>query len=275
MIFGGVPYYWSLLRRGYSIAQNVDSLCFYRNGELHEEFNYLYPSMFNKPEDYIQIITSIAKKKKGLTRNEIIGSTKLADNGALSKKLLELEECGFIRQYSPFGKRKKESIYQLIDNFTAFYFSMMNPRKEDEHFYQNNYQSGLYNSFVGLSFELVCLEHVKQIKYALGIIGVTSKECSWLCLEDKENGISGHQVDLLIDRNDGIINMCEMKYSLAPYSLTNKDEENYRLRIADFNKVTNSKKPIMFTLISPFGVNRNSHSGIITNVINLENLMAI
>lgn len=111
----------------------------------------------------------------------------------------------------------------------------MKLNKEDEHFYQNNLQSGFYNSFVGLSFELVCLEHIKQIKYALGIFGVVSKECSWICLEDKGNGVAGHQIDLLIDRNDEIINMCEMKYSLYPYSLSNKDEENYRLRIADFN----------------------------------------
>lgn len=151
----------------------------------------------------------------------------------------------------------------------------MKQNKEDEHFYQNNIQSGFYNSFVSLSFELVCLVHIKQIKNALGISGVVSKECSWFCLGDKENGVAGHRIDLLIDRNDGIINMCEMKYSLSPYSLSNKDEENYRLRIADFNKVSKNKKPIVFTMVSPFGINRNSNSGIISKVITLDDLMAI
>lgn len=275
MVFGGVPYYWSLLRRNLSVPQNVDSLCFARKGELHDEFSYLYASMFNNPDDYIKIITSISKKKKGLTRSEIITLSKIKDNGALSKKLHELEECGFIRQYMPYGKKKKESVFQLIDNFTIFYFSLMNLGNGDEHFYQNNMQSGLYNSFVGLSFELICLEHTDQIKFALGIPGVVSKECSWICYPNDEEGIAGHQIDLLIDRNDGIINMCEMKYSLSPYSVTHSEEKDYRQRISDFNKVTKNTKPIIFTMITPFGVNRNANAGIIAKTITLEDLMAI
>lgn len=151
----------------------------------------------------------------------------------------------------------------------------MSPKKEDEHFYQNNLQSGSYNAFMGLSFELVCLEHIKQIKYALGISGVVSRECSWVCSRDLENGVDGHQIDLLIDRNDGVINMCEMKYSLTPYSITSKEEENYRKRVSDFIKVTNNKKPIIYTMITPFGIMKNLHSGMVARTITLEDLMSI
>lgn len=275
MVFGGIPYYWSLLRRNLSVAQNIDFLCFSKTGELHDEFSYLYASMFHKPGDYISVITAIAKKKKGLTRNEIIKFGKIKDNGALSRKLAELEECGFIRRYLPYEKKKKEAIFQLVDNFTWFYFTWMNPMKNDEHFYQNNLQSGMYNSFVGLSFELVCLEHIRQIKYALGISGVVSQECSWVCAADKEKGISGHQIDLLIDRKDGIINMCEMKYSLVPYSLTAKEAEDYRQRISDFNEATKNTKPVLFTLISPYGVKHNNNDGIVAKLITLDDLFAI
>lgn len=275
MVFGGVPYYWSLLKKGFSVSQNIDALCFSRNGELRDEFKYLYSSMFTKPEEYVRIITSIAKKKKGLTRTELIEASKLKDSGSLSKKLAELEECGFIRQYLPYAKKKKESVFQLIDNFTIFSLNMMNPKKEEEHFYQNNLQSESYNAFMGLSFELVCLEHIKQIKYALGISGVVSRECSWVCSRDLENGIDGHQIDLLIDRNDGVINMCEMKYSLTSYSITNKEEENYRKRVSDFIKVTNNKKPIIYTMITPFGIAKNLHSGMTSRTITLEDLMSI
>lgn len=275
MVFGGVPYYWSLLKKGFSVSQNIDVLCFYKNGELRDEFKYLYSSMFTKSEEYVRIITSIAKKKKGLTRTELIEASKLKDSGSLSKKLAELKECGFIRRYLPYAKKKKESVFQLIDNFTIFSLNMMNPKKEDKHFYQNNLQSGSYNAFMGLSFELVCLEHIKQIKYALGISGVVSRECSWVCSRDLENGVDGHQIDLLIDRNDGVINMCEMKYSLTPYSITSKEEENYRKRVSDFIKVTNNKKPIIYTMITPFGIMKNLHSGMVVRTITLEDLMSI
>lgn len=211
-----------------------------------------------------------------MTRSEIIAVGKSKDNGALSKKLVELEECGFIRQYLPFGKKKKiPFINQLIDNFTLFHFATMKSGQTDERFYQNNLQSGFYNSFMGLSFELVCLEHIKQIKFALGISGVVSKECSWVCSANAEEGTAGHQIDLLIDRNDGIINLCEMKYSASLYSLTAKEENDYRQRISDFNKVTGNTKSVLFTLITPLGVNRNAHAGLVSSVITLNDSLAI
>lgn len=275
MVFGGVPYYWSLLKRGCSVSENVDRLCFHENGELHNEFSYLYASLFTKPEDYIKIISTIAKKRKGLTRVKIFEEAKIEDNGSLSKKLNELIECGFLRKYLPYGKKKNGSLFQLIDNFSLFYFHMMNPMPTDENYYQNNLQSGRYNSFVGLSFELVCLEHIRQIKFALGIIGVATKECSWVCKEDDENGIKGHQIDLLIERADGIINMCEMKYSSLPYSISKTDEENYQCRIRDFSIVKNNKKPIIFTMISPYGIVKNSHSNVVVKTLTLDDLMSI
>lgn len=234
MAFGGIPYYWSLLKRGDRVSQNIDRLCSAQNGELHQEFQYLYASMFNKPEEYVSIITSLAQERKGLTRKEIITYSKIDDTGSLSKKLEELEECGFIRKYLPFGKKKKESIFQLIDNFTLFYFQMMTPKKDDGHFYQNNLQSGRYNAYLGLSFESVCLEHIKQIKQALGISGVLSKE-----------------------------------YAITP------SEEDYRKRIADFTSITKNKRPVIFTMITPYGVLKNSHSGIVSKSLTLEDLMAI
>lgn len=120
MAFGGVPYYWSLLRSGDSVANSIDNLCFSPNGELKDEFNYLYASIFASPKDYVDIITTIAKKKKGLTRKEIVEEGKLVENGSLSKKLEELIECGFLREYTPFGKKKDGSLYQLIDNLPCF-----------------------------------------------------------------------------------------------------------------------------------------------------------
>ena len=207
--------------------------------------------MFNRPKEYISIITSLAQKRKELTRKEIIEYSKIKDTGSLSKKLEELEECGFIQKHLPFEKMKKESVFQLIDNFTLFYFQMMTSKKDDEHFYQNNLQSGSYHAYLGLSFESVCLEQIKQIKQALGISGVLSKEYSWICLPNPEKGVKGHQIDLLIDRADRVINMCEMKYSMTKYVITSNEEENYRKKITDFILITKNKKPVIYTMITP------------------------
>lgn len=274
MVFGGVPYYWSLLRNGESVSQNVDRLCFSENGELQLEFECLYSSMFNQPNEYIKIVTALSKKRKGLTRKEIVETADIIDTGNLSKKLEELSVCGFIKEYLPFGKKKANSIFQLIDNFTIFYFHFMKTMPSDTHFYQSNVQSSKFNAWRGFSFELVCLQHIKQIKQALGISGVASEECSWINKSDEDLGVSGHQIDLLISRKDGIINMCEMKYSLKPYSLSKDEVNDYQTRISDFLKVTKTKSSIIFTLISPYGLIKNINSGIVAKVITLEDLIA-
>lgn len=275
MVFGGVPYYWSLLRKGDSVSQNIDRLCFSELGELREEFQYLYASLFNQPEEYVRIVTALGTKRKGMTRKEIVEKAKLKETGNVSKKLEELILCGFLKEYYPFGKKKANSVFQLIDNFTIFYFHFMKPMPTDPHYYQNNIQSGQFNAWRGLSFELVCLQHVPQIKFALGISGVSTEECSWVCPENDEEGISGHQIDLLISRKDNVINMCEMKYSMVPYSVSLKEEEDYRSRISDFLKVTKTKSAIAFTLISPYGMQKNKYADLISKVVDLSDLIKI
>lgn len=145
----------------------------------------------------------------------------------------------------------------------------------EENYYQNSLNQGKLNAYQGLSFELVCLEHVRQIKYALGISGVYSKEYSFTCKEDIERGTKGHQIDLLLDRNDGIINMVEMKYCSSTYSLTKNEEENYRKRISDFSILSKTKKGIVFTMITPYGINSNAYSKIVAKSLTLDDLFSI
>ena len=125
MVFGGVPYYWSLLQRGSSITSEIDRLFFSPDGELHDEFEMLYASLFKKSEPYIRIVELLAKKKTGMTRQELLAAGKFEDNGSFSDLLKDLEWCGFIRSYSQIGYRAKYEIYQLIDHFTLFYYEYM------------------------------------------------------------------------------------------------------------------------------------------------------
>lgn len=274
MIMGGIPFYWSMLNRSFSLAQNIDYLFFNQDGDgLTHEYDQLYASLFSKPEPYIQVVTTLAKKSIGLTRDEIVKYTGIDSGGDLTRYLNELEWCGFIRKYNCIGKQSKDALYQLIDNFTIFYFQYIKGNKNnDTHFWINNINSPLHRTWSGLAFERVCLQHVEQIKKALGISGVLSNVYSWRTEADAERGIDKSQIDLLIDRNDGVINLCEMKFSNAEYIITESEEQKLRRRRANFVEASRTNKAVHITMVTPFGVKQNIHSSIAQNEVRLNDL---
>ncbi|MGN0907966.1 MAG: ATP-binding protein [Bullifex sp.] len=219
MIFGGVPFYWSFLQKGLSLSQNIDKVLFSANAPLRKEFQYLYGSIFRNPEVYLRIIRTLGHRKSGMTREEIIRDSGIRNSGDLSVKLEELESCGFIRKYHAFGLKTKNALYQLIDNFTLFHYSFLEDYPTDECFWSDQINTPAVNTWMGLAFERVCLEHIRQIKIKLGISGVHTEVNSWSCRRDPDKGIFGSRIDLLIVRKDQIINLCEMKYSGSEYSL--------------------------------------------------------
>ena len=270
MAFGGVPYYWTLLEPGRSVAQNIDRLCFSESGQLRSEYDYLFSSLFTRPEPYVAIVSVLAKRKQGLTLGEIAEMGSIGVGGTLSRRLKELSACGFIREYRPYGKKKKDSLFQLIDPFTLFYFRFMENPPTDEHFIEHNLMGSKLKTWLGLSFELVCLLHVPQLKAGLGVSGVATNACCWRCEEDDDLGVSGHQIDLLIDRADGVINLCEMRYATLPYAISKDDEEDWAARVDDFLKVTKTKSSIQVTLVTPCGAKENTHRWAATNVLELD-----
>ena len=273
MVLGGIPYYWSLLEKGLSLAQNIDKIIFAKNGKLSNEFNQLYASLFKSPEQYIDIVTALGKKKAGMTREEIIAATDKYSNGALSKVLDELEYCGFIRKYNGFDKKSKQAIYQLIDNYTLFYFKFIQQNENnDEHFWSASIDSAMHRAWSGLAFERLCMAHTQQIKAALGIAGVLSNVYSWRKEADETS--DGAQVDLLIDRKDQVINLCEMKYSLSEYIIDAEYEQKLRNKKSAFINATNTRKAVHLTMVTTFGIKTNAHSGIVQNEITLEDLFS-
>ena len=273
MVFGGIPYYWSLLEKGLSLAQNIDKIIFAKNGKLSNEFNQLYASLFKSPEQYIDIVTALGKKKAGMTREEIIAATDKYSNGALSKVLDELEYCGFIRKYNGFDKKSKQAIYQLIDNYTLFYFKFIQQNENnDEHFWSASIDSAMHRAWSGLAFERLCMAHTQQIKAALGIAGVLSNVYSWRKEADETS--DGAQVDLLIDRKDQVINLCEMKYSLSEYAIDAEYEQKLRNKKSAFINATNTRKAVHLTMVTTFGIKANAHSGIVQNEVKLDDLFA-
>ena len=278
MALGGIPYYWSFFKKGMSVAQNFDHIFFQPSGELTQEFDALYASLFKKPRKHIAIITALAKKKQGLTREELIKASKLSDNTDFSKTTQELEQCGFIRKYTNIGKTTKNAIYQLIDNYTLFYFDFISKNNNgDEHFWSSSIGTPTHYNWAGRAFEHVCMQHIKQIKEALGFSAVVSSVHSWMSkgIKDSTTGktiTKGAQIDMIIDRNDDTINLCEMKYTNAPYVITEEEDNKLRNRREAFIRETGTKKTVLLTMITSYGLATGGYSDDIQCQLTMEDL---
>jgi len=275
MIFGGVPYYWSLLQKGASITQEIDRLIFSQDGELHDEFEMLYASLFKKPEPYIKVIELLAKKKMGMTRLELLEAGSFDDNGAFSAILNDLEWCGFIRSYTMMGYRSKSDIFQLIDHYTLFYYEFIDGSRQGSNYWKSMLGTPKYNTWCGLAFERACLWHADQIKKKLGISGILTNEYAWRCLPNEKENRRGVQIDLLIDRSDGIVDICEMKFSKEPYAITSDYADELSRKRSVFQSVTGTKHAVHSIMITTDGLVQNDNWGEVQAEIQLNDLFEI
>ena len=273
MIFGGVPYYWTLLKTNLGLAQNVDRLCFGEGGALTDEFAQLYASLFRKPLGHIAVVTALSTKKIGMTREELIKAAGVDDSGALTKLLVELEACGFIRKYRIPGHKAKGAIYQLIDNFTLFYFKFMAGDVErTSDFWSSSHMSQEVRIWRGLAFERVCLEHVEAIKRTLGIAGVRCRVYAYAFAADSADDRPGGQIDLVIDRDDDVVNLCEMKCLGGEYVIDEFERRKLENRREAFLQQTRTSKAVHLTIVSANGVKRNAFSQNLQGLLSAEAL---
>lgn len=265
MILGGTPLYLQMLERGLSLTQNIDNLFFAQNAPLAREYDFLFRSLFNEAMVHRQIIETLASKAVGMTRLELIAAAKIEDGGLLTKALRNLKDCDFIRQYTAFGKSERGTVYQLTDLFSLFHLRYVKGyRGQDEHHWQNMIDSPSRRVWSGYSFEQLCLHHIRQIKQKLGITGVQSDVCAW-------KG-EGGQIDLLIDRRDQTINLCEMKFSQGEFEITKQYDEHLRNRAESFRSATKTRKALHQTFVTTYGVKQNMYSGNIQSEVLLDDL---
>jgi len=273
MILGGIPYYWKHLDLSKGLPQNIDNIFFSGISTLKNEFTKIFNSLFKHSEKYIKLVITLGEKRMGLSREEIIAISKLSDGGSITRMLEELEQCGFIRSYYAFGKKQRNKIFQLIDLYSLFYLNFIhNKNNNDEHFWTNNFRTPTHNNWRGYAFEQVCLLHIPQIKSKLGISGVSSNYSAWRSIGDKSK--NKVQIDLVIDRNDQIINLCEMKYSKDEYTITKEYNEILRKRYAIFIDETKTRKTVHLTMITICGIKQNTYIGNIQSHITLDDLFA-
>lgn len=273
MIMGGIPYYLSLLDSDLSYSQNIDKLFFKKKSELWDEFDHLYNTLFTTSDNYIKIVNTLSQKKEGYTRLEICGKTGLPANGNLTKILRNLIDSGFVRENLFFGNKKRETYYQLADYYTCFYFHFLKGKKKtDEQYWSNSIDLPARKTWAGLTFEQVCKDHVSQIRRSLGISGVLSEISSWSTPGDEELGLPGVQIDMLIDRRDRVITLCEMKFSVNDYIIDKDYNEKIRNKIEVFRKITNTRKAIQIAFVTTYGVKQNKYSGVIQGQVTLDDL---
>ena len=269
MIMGGIPYYLEQLEKSLSLSQNIDNLFFKKNTILRDEYLKLYASLFKSPEKYMQIIEVLAKKRKGLTRDEIVKFSNISNGGGLTTILEELELCGFISINNNFTTKKNLQFYQLIDFYSLFYLNFVKDKKStNSDFWSSLIDNTTHRAWAGYSFELLCQTHISQIKRALSIGGVISYLSGWRS-KDAEDGA---QIDLLIDRNDNIINLCEMKYTTKEFVITKSYDENLRNKRGTFRDESNTKKSVYITMITTYGVKHNEYWGNIQSEVLLDDL---
>lgn len=273
MIMGGIPYYLSLLNNRYSLNQNIDRLFFKQKGELWDEYDHLYKTLFTDSGVYMKVVEALNSKKGGMTRNEIVEKTGLHINGALTVVLDNLNASGFVRISNFYGRKKKDALYQLADYYTAFYLRFIKDNYgKDEHFWSNTTDNPMRRAWSGFVFEQLCKDHTPQIKHKLGISGVQTEESVWYTHGDEKLGISGAQIDLVIDRRDLVTNLCEEKFSMNEFVIDKSYEMVLRNKMDSFRKQTNSKRTLQLTMITTFGVKQNKYSGIVGSQVTLDAL---
>ena len=270
MIFGGIPYYLGYMDRELSLAQNVDILFFARNAVLKNEYDRLFESVFTNPEAIKSIVELLYTRNSGFTRKEITENLRITDGGTLSKNLNALLASDFIVKYVPFGMSKRDEHYKLTDPFCMFYLHFVkHQEKTNEKYWQQNTVSPSIVSWRGFAFENVCFNHIEQIKHALGISGVITTHSAWSKKDDDKDGA---QIDLLIERSDNVINMCEIKFTSNDFVV---DKSYYRVLLSRpemLLEMVSPKISIRSTLITTYGLKHNEYSGVFTNVITLDDL---
>ena len=272
-MLGGVPYYLEQLKKGESVAQGISRICFSKDGILKNEYSNLYKSLFENAENHEAIIAVLAKTHQGLTRAEIISKAKIDAGGPYTRAMSDLIESGFVREITPFGKKKRGAIYRLLDEYSIFYHKFIQPNKsKDSKIWETIVASQSYRIWTGFAFENLCIRHINQIKSVLGISGIYTEYDSYQ--QQAEGHASGFQIDLIIDRKDDVINLCECKFYQNEFTIDKAYATKIRQRKQAFKEDTQTRKNIFNTWITNYGLVKNEYYfEVVDQELTIENLM--
>jgi len=281
MAMGGIPHYLNEIKKGISAAQNINNLCFKNGGLLINEFNILFHSLYEDPESYINIIRTLAQKSQGMGREDLIEKSKMSNGGRLNAKLRSLEDAGFIMSYLPVGHKKKGVHYRVVDEYVLFYLtwieSMLNEvigTTKSKHYWESCIKKPSWNAWSGYAFESICFKHIDVITKILGLDYIPKRYSNWQYQPKKKAaGDEGAQIDLVYDREDGCVTLCEIKYSENPYLVTTSYAQALQKKEDIFNKIMRSKKQVFWALITVNGaIENDAFKSKINRVVVLDDL---
>jgi hypothetical protein len=280
MTFGGIAKYLTYVRPGESYTQTVNRLCFSPTGELVHEFTNLYQSLFDESHIHMQIVKTLSEKKKGLTQEELLKELNMSSGGHISAILDELEETGFIVSFPKFHKHVREKRWCLVDEYTHFYLTWMQKMKgsillgNDADYWLKMHETQMWKTWSGYAFESIVLKHILQIKKSLGISAVLTFQSQWT-YQPKKKSEKGTQIDLIIDRRDDCINLCEIKFHNSPFVIDKRYAEDLEQKVCTFREHSKTKKTIFLTMITPFGIVKNQHAlGLVHQEVTLDALFS-
>ena len=270
MVFGGVAYYLSLLQPEESLAQNIDRLLFSPDGELRREYNRLYKTLFSTSEPYMKIVELLGEHPKGLTRNEIAELLGGDTGGSLSEQLTNLCECGILRKFKIREKstiKWNGGIYQLVDFFSLF-FQHFVIRNEEKNWWSKHINTPEVNTWLGLAYERVCLTHTEQLLQAMHLDSISTTQYAWRSKVSQP----ATQIDLIIERADDMINLCEVKYSKDEYRISQEEDQKLRYRLSAFQHETGTRSGIFVTIITTFGLARGMYNDSVSIKLSMDDL---
>ncbi len=272
MTVGGIPFYLEQVQKGLSAAQNIEKICFSPSGQLRNEFQFVFSSLFNNSEKHEKLLRAVFGLGNRATRDQIIKNLGWESSGDFSLKLNELEESGFLKSYVPIGINKNKKVYVIADYYTLFYFKFIEHTPQyAEGVWTSIIDTGTTHAWAGLAFEQVCWDHTTNIKRKLGIEGIYSETSSWTKSVDAEMG--GAQIDLVIDRKDRIINLFEIKYSTSPFAITKEYDLKLRTKQSIFKEATKTRKSVFLAMITTYGLAQNEYAkSIIQNELTMDDL---
>lgn len=277
MCIGGIPFYLNAVQSGLSVTQNINKICFTKQGALADEFNNLFSSLFQQSDMHEKIVKLLAAHRQGMSRKkiELLMAYK---GGGLTRVLKELVYAGFIEGFTSLA-REKGTYYKLIDEYTLFYLHWISPSSKQQRikevstkFWEGAVQSTAWKAWAGYAFEAICFKHSEKIKKALKI-PEDSVASTWQHVAKKSSGIPGAQIDLLFDRNDGIISLCEIKYSTKKFRLDKEYARALLNKVEIYKKVTKTNKHVVLSMITTHGLQPSVHlEGVVWSSATAENL---
>lgn len=272
MVLGGVPFYYSILDPALSLSQNIDKLFFHKDGKLRYEFDELYNALFIYADRYIDIVKELSSKRYGMTYKELAAALKV-EGSQLSKILKNLERCDFIERWSQYGNKKRDEVFRLTDFNTLFYYRfIVSQNTREEEWWSKNSDSHSAYWWMVISFEMVCLRHYKCIKEALGLKVVSTEVSTWHIEANEKEGTPGAQIDMILDRADRLIHLCEIKFSTDKYPISKDYEDKLRERMGIFRQLTKNKKSLVNTFITTYGIVNGKNRSIVHSEVTMDDL---